>query len=140
MVQSLLEEQQHLLALVAAQPQSRAAPNDPAAAAQVEASMRRGWANPPDIAWVNEHGRVVVAPGDLHLGDDVSGRRWFDAAARGRQLSDEPADAQTALRAVHPMRGAAQYTTGVLVSPISCETIAQRLSADAEPARAICAP
>jgi PAS domain S-box-containing protein len=136
-VRGLLDEQQHLLALVAAQPQWRSALTDADAGAQVASSIRRAWANAPDIAWVNERGRVVVVAGDLRAGDDVGGRRWFDEAVRGPLLSDEQADAQTVLRAVQPLHDAGAHTAGVLVSSISCEAIAQRLSSDATPMHAL---
>jgi PAS domain S-box-containing protein len=136
-VRALLDEQQHLLALVAAQPQWRSALTEPDAGAQVALSIRRAWADPPDIAWVNEGGRVVVAAGDLRAGDDVGGRRWFDEAARGALLSDEQANAQTALRAVQPLHDAGGHTAGVLMTSISCDAIAQRLSPDDTPMRAL---
>jgi PAS domain S-box-containing protein len=133
-VRGLLDEQQRLLALVAAQPQWRAALTDPAAGAQVALSIRRAWAGAPDLAWVSEQGRVVVAGGDLRTGDDMTGRRWFDEAVRGPLLSDEPADARAVLRAVQPLHEpTAQRTAGLLVSSIACEAVAQRLLPDARP-------
>jgi PAS domain S-box-containing protein len=136
-LRNLLDEQQRLLALVAAQPQWRNALTDPDAGALVALSIRRAWANAPDIAWVSEHGRVVVAGGDLRAGDDMTGRRWFDEAVRGPLLSDEQADVQTVLRAVQPLHDpATQRTAGLLVSSIACDAIAQRLLPDATPAGA----
>jgi PAS domain S-box-containing protein len=135
-VRALLDEHQRLLALVAAQPQWRAALTDAGAAARVAASIRRGWADAPAIAWIDERGRVVVGAGDLRTGADVSGRRWFDEVVRGPLLSDEPADGPGVLRAVQPLRDASERMAGVIVSSIDCDAIVARLLIDATPAGA----
>ncbi len=135
-VRALLDEHQRLLALVAAQPQWRAALTDAEAAARVAGSVRRAWADAPAIAWIDERGRVVAGAGDLRAGADVSGRRWFDEVVRGPLLSDEPADGPSVLRTVQPLRDAAERLSGVIVSSISCEAIGARLLPDALPAGA----
>ncbi len=133
----LFDEQQQLLALAAAQPQWRVALDDAAAGAEVAVAIRRSRTDAPDIAWIDVRGRVVVGAGDLREGDEISGRRWLDDAVRGPLLSDEQADAATTLRAVQPLQDAAGHTTGVLMVPIGCDVIAQRLSADLAPAPAM---
>lgn len=127
-VRGLLDDQQRLLALVAAQPQWRTALTDIDAGANVAQSIRQAWPNAPGIAWVNDRGIVVVAGGGLLVGADVSGRRWFDEAVRGPLLSEEQTDTQSVLRAVQPLRDPDGLTLGVLVSSIACETIAHLLS------------
>ncbi len=135
-VRALLDEHQRLLALVAAQPQWRAALGDDAAAARVAQSIRSAWADAPAIVWIDERGRVAVGGGDLRSGADVSGRRWFDEVVRGPLLSDEPANGAAVLRAVQPLRDSAERLSGVIVSSIGCEAIAARLLPDALPAGA----
>lgn len=132
-VRAVLDERQRLLALVAAQPQWRAALTDATAAARVAGSIRRAWADAPDIAWIDERGRVVVGAGDLRTGTDVSGRRWFDEVVRGPLLSDEAAEGPSVLLAVQPLRDAAERLSGVIVSSIGCDAITARLLPDATP-------
>ncbi len=135
-VRGVFDERQRLLALVAAQPQWRAALSDADAAARVALAVRRAWAGAPDIAWIDERGRVVVGGGDLRAGTSVSGRRWFDEAVRGPLLSVDAASAtgaRSVFSAVQPLRDATERTIGVLVSSIGCEAIAERLLADVRP-------
>ncbi len=122
---TLIEQRLALLAAVAAHPQWHAALGDEAARPEAVAAIGRVWADAPSIAWIDDRGRVVIGGGDLRVGDNVSDRRWFDAAARGALVSDEAG----IVRVVAPLHDATRRTGGVLSVVIDCAELDRRLGA-----------
>lgn len=117
------EDRLALLAAIAAHPEWRVALSDAATREAVVASIRAVWPDAPAVAWIEERGRVVIAAGTLRLGDEVAGRRWFDAAPRGPLFSEEG----DTLRAVVPLQDGQGRTAGVLSVEVACAAIEQRL-------------
>jgi PAS domain S-box-containing protein len=122
-LRSLIDVRLALLAAVAASAQARVATGDTVAQAEIAAVIRGVWPDAPALAWIDDVGRVVVGAGDLRVGDEVVGRRWFDAAARGALVSDEGG----VIRIVAPLHDGARRTRGVLAISVGCAEIEQRL-------------
>jgi hypothetical protein len=122
-VNDQLADRLEWLAAIAAHRQWRGALIDTSARAAVGASIRAVWPHAPPVSWIDERGRVVVGGGTLLDGDEVSGRRWFDAASRGALLSDEGGT----LRAVMPLHDERRRTEGVLSVDLDCVALSRRL-------------